>query len=49
MEPGKDYYFDIEKLELHFINGSTYHTYKILIMINVEYINNLVKEVYKLQ
>ena len=49
MEPGKDYFFDINDLTLHFINGSIFHTYKILIMINVEYVNNLVKSVYNLK
>lgn len=46
---GEDYIFDIDNYKIKFINGSTYHTYKILIMINVEYINNLVKEIYGLK
>lgn len=45
---GKDYTFDLDTYTIHFINQSTYYTYKILIMINAEYINNLIKQEYKL-
>lgn len=46
---GEDFTFDPETYTIHFINCNTYYTYKILIMINVEYINNLIKSIYKLQ
>ena len=49
LRPGIDYQFDMDSYDLHFINCDTYFTYKIIIMINVEYINNLVKQVYHLQ
>lgn len=41
--------FDPNTYELKFINCSTYYTYKILVMINVEYINNLIKDIYRLK
>ena len=46
---GKDYTFDVDKYKINFINCDTYYTYKIIIMLNIEYINNLIKQVYKLQ
>lgn len=49
LQEGKDYTFDYDNLTVNFKNASTYYTYKFIIMINVEYINNLVKSVYKLQ
>ena len=41
--------FNPETYDLEFINCSTYYTYKILIMINIEYINKLIKDVYELK
>ena len=49
MEYGKEYTFDPETYTIKFIHCNTYYTYKILIMINVEYINELVKDIYKLK
>lgn len=46
LEYGKDYTFDPVTYEVQFKNCSTFHTYKILIMLNIEYINNLIKQVY---
>lgn len=44
-----DWKFDVSTFKLSFINCDTYYTYKILIMINIEYINNLIKDIYKLK
>lgn len=46
---GKDYEFDLDTFTIKFINCETYYTYKILVMINIEYINNLIKDVYNLK
>ena len=45
---GKDYYIDYDKMDVYFHNDSTYYTYKIIINLNVEYINGLIKELYHL-
>ena len=45
---GKDYFIDYHTLDIYFHNDSTYFTYKILINLNVQYINDLVKDLYKL-
>ena len=45
---GKDYYIDYQTLDLYFYNQTIYYTYKILININVGYINEMVKEIYNL-
>lgn len=44
MTYGKDYYFDPIEKKIHFIKCGTYYTYKILIYINVEYVNNYVED-----
>ena len=49
LESGKDYQFDVSTYMLHFKHCSVYYTYKILVMINVDYINNLIKEIYSLK
>lgn len=49
IRPGHDYTVDYEKKEIHFIKQNTYFTYEIMVCINIEYINNLCKEVYKLE
>ena len=49
LQYGKDYTVDLDNYRINFINCDTYFTYKILIMLNVEYINNLIKDIYKLQ
>jgi len=46
MTYGKDYYFDPATKTIHFINCGTYYTYKILIYINVEYVNNIIEDLY---
>jgi hypothetical protein len=45
----KDYTIDWENLDIHFIGGDVYHTYSILICVNVEYVNNLMKTLYDLK
>lgn len=49
LEPGKDFTFDLNTYTLNFIKCNTYYTYKILIIVNVEYINNLIKDIYNLK
>ena len=49
LQDGVHYKFDPSTYTLSFYNCSTYYTYKILIMLNIEYINNLIKDVYKLK
>lgn len=44
MTYGRDFYFDPITKKIHFINCGTYYTYKILIYINVEYVNNYVED-----
>lgn len=48
LTPGKDYKIDFENFKINFINCNTYYTYKIIMMLNIDYINNLVKSVYNL-
>ena len=49
IEEGRHYKFDFHNYHLKFINCNTYYTYKILIMLNIEYINNMIKNVYNLE
>ena len=49
LQYGKDYEFDVHTLKVKFKNCSTYYTYKIILLLNIEYVNNLIKEVYKLK
>lgn len=49
LQAGIDYIFDPNTLKIKFHKCSTYYTYKILLMINIEYINNLIKDIYKLK
>ena len=49
LQYGKDYEFNPDTLKVTFKNCNTYYTYKIILMLNIEYINNLVKDVYKLK
>lgn len=44
-----DYKIDYKDMSLSFINGDTYSTYKIIIMVNAEYINELIKAKYNLE
>ena len=46
---GKDYYIDYTTMEVYFHNTTVYYTYKILINLNIGYINALIKEIYNLQ
>ena len=50
MSPGTEYYVDFDKLDIHFNNDDYgYLTYTIMICINPEMINNLIKKEFKLQ
>lgn len=49
LQYGKDYEFDLKTGKVLFKNCSTYYTYKIIVLLNVEYVNNLVKDIYKLK
>ena len=49
LQNGKDYTIDLDTYNINFIKCSTYYTYKILIMINLDYINDLVKSIYNLK
>ena len=49
LEYGRDYEFDFGTYTLKFKGCNTYYTYKILIMLNIEYINTLVKDIYHLE
>ena len=49
LQYGKDYTFDLNTYTVNFINCNTYYTYKILIMLNIEYINTLIKDMYHLE
>ena len=44
-----DYVIDYDTLDVTFKNCDSFHTYKFLICIDVEYINTLIKSVYKLK
>ena len=46
---GKDYFIDWKTHKVHFTDQDTYHTYSIIICVNVEYVNNLVKTLYNLK
>lgn len=45
----QDYTIDWDKLEIHFKHGDTFHTYNILICLNITYINTLMKDLYNLK
>lgn len=45
----KDYKIDYDRMEVYFNNRSTYFTYRILVCINVEYINEMTKIIYGLK
>ena len=44
-----DYTIDYDTLVVNFTNPSTYHTYKFLICVNVEYVNDFIKTMYDLK
>lgn len=45
---GRDYKIDYKTLDVQFHNKTTFFTYKFLICVNAEYVNNMVKQLYKL-
>ena len=45
----KDYTIDYDTLNVTFTDPSIYHTYKFLICVNVEYVNELIKTIYNLK
>ena len=49
LQYGKDFEFDPRTFKVTFHNCNTYFTYKIILMLNIEYINNLIKDIYKLK
>lgn len=50
LEYGKDYEIDFENFVIHFKNKEWgFYTYNVIISINVLYINDLIKEIYKLK
>lgn len=49
IHPGDDYKIDLDNMTITFYNGSTYYTYKVLIYLNIDYINNLVKDIFQLE
>ena len=46
---GKDYEIDWDTLDIKFKNQDTYHTYTIMVCLNIEYVNNLMKTLYNLK
>lgn len=48
LHEGKDYFIDYNTMDVYFHNDTIYYTYKIIINLNVGYINSLVKELYHL-
>lgn len=46
---GEEYDLDWNKTEIQFHKQDTFHTYTILVCINLEYINSLVKTIYNLK
>jgi hypothetical protein len=45
----KEYEIDWDKKIIKFKNQDTYHTFTILICINLEYVNQLIKDIYNLE
>ena len=46
---GVDYDFDFKTRTVHFHNGSTYYTYKIIVAVNIQYLNDLIRDIYNLE
>lgn len=46
---GTDYKIDYNTMTVYFNNNSTFYTYKILICVNIQYINELMKTLYNLK
>lgn len=49
MHEGIDYTIDWKHKLIHFHKQSTYYTYTIMLCLNIGYINNLIKTIYKLK
>ena len=49
MREGLDYKIDYKNMIVYFNNRGTYFTYRILICVNVEYINEMVKTIFSLK
>jgi len=49
LNENEDYIINLHNYTIKFIKGSTYYTYKIIVLINVDYVNNLVKDIYDLK
>ena len=45
----QDYKIDYETMTIYFNNLTPYYTYRILICVNVEYVNDMVKTLYNLK
>jgi hypothetical protein len=46
---GTDYKIDYNTMTIYFNNKSPFYTYRILVCVNVEYINDMVKSIYNLK
>jgi hypothetical protein len=46
---GRDYTIDWNTRELTFVEQNTYYTYSIIVYVNVEYVNDLIKKIYNLE
>lgn len=49
IHPGDDFDVDLDNMTITFYHGSTFYTYKVLIYLNIGYINNLVKDIFNLE
>lgn len=47
--PGKDYIIDWDTFDIKFKNQNTFYTYNILLCVNIDYINELIKTLCNLQ
>ena len=49
LHAGIDYVIDYETLDVYFKDTNSYFTYRILICVNVEYVNDIAKQIYDLK
>lgn len=49
MHPGIEYKVDMDNMKIQFIDQNTFFTYRILICINAEYVNDLTKRIFDLK
>ena len=49
LKEGIDYFIDYDNMNVKFKHQDTYYTYKFLVCINVEYINEFIKDIFNLQ